>query len=160
MNAHKIVLFSVVIILITVLFAGAVTVPAAAQYDTMQFRYNAQQTGDYSPVARTSQPNGLLKWSFETGSAAIKNQNITLQRSLNNSSWVTIAGHANMTNASGGYQLTTNETATGTYYYRGYYAGTSSYAAATSKGGDGGSDITRKVLEGPLRKNQACSLSR
>jgi len=51
MSVPKIVSFSVVILLITVLFAGAVTVPAAAQYDTMQYRYNAQHSGDYSPVA-------------------------------------------------------------------------------------------------------------
>jgi hypothetical protein len=30
--------------------------------------------------------------------------------------------------------LTTKETATGTYYYRGYYAGNATYAAAASKG--------------------------
>ena len=48
MRISKIVSFSVVILLITVVFAGAV--PAAAQPDTMQFRYNAQHTGDYSPM--------------------------------------------------------------------------------------------------------------
>jgi hypothetical protein len=44
-RVYKTILFSVVILLIAVLFAGAVTVPAAAQYDAMQFRYNAQHTG-------------------------------------------------------------------------------------------------------------------
>jgi hypothetical protein len=48
MRINKILSLSVVILLITVVFAGAV--PATAQYDTMQFRYNAQHTGDYSPV--------------------------------------------------------------------------------------------------------------
>jgi outer membrane protein assembly factor BamB len=47
-----------------VVFAGAVTVPAAAQYGTMQFRYNAQHTGDYSPVAGPVPSNGQLKWSY------------------------------------------------------------------------------------------------
>lgn len=50
MRISKIVSFSVVILLITVLFAGAVTVPAAALYDTIQYRYNAAHTGDYSPL--------------------------------------------------------------------------------------------------------------
>ena len=71
MRAYKIVSFSVVILLITVLFAGAVTVPAAAQYDTMQYQYNAQHTGDYSPVAGPVSPNGQLKWSFTAGSVVI-----------------------------------------------------------------------------------------
>jgi len=67
MRVYKIVSFSVVIILITVVFAGAVTVPAAAQHDTMQFRYNAQHTGDYSPVAGPVQSNGRLLWNYTTG---------------------------------------------------------------------------------------------
>ncbi|MGB9407724.1 MAG: hypothetical protein WCA89_09310 [Terracidiphilus sp.] len=56
MCVYKIVSFSVVVLLVTVLFVGAVIVPAAAQTDTMQYRYNAQHTGDYSAVAgsRTS----------------------------------------------------------------------------------------------------------
>ena len=52
MRVCKIVSFSVVILLITVVFAGVVAVPAAAQHDMMQFRYNAQHIGDYSPVRR------------------------------------------------------------------------------------------------------------
>ena len=65
MRKYKIVSFSVVILLITVVFAAAV--PAAAQTDTMQFRYNAQHTGDYSPVAGPVQPNNQLKWKYTTG---------------------------------------------------------------------------------------------
>ncbi|MGP8012380.1 MAG: hypothetical protein ACLPI9_07900 [Halobacteriota archaeon] len=49
MQVNKILSFSVVILLITVVFAGAVTVPAAAHTDAMQYRYNAAHTGDYSP---------------------------------------------------------------------------------------------------------------
>jgi outer membrane protein assembly factor BamB len=67
MGVHKTVSFSVVILLITVLFAGAVTVPAAAQYDTMQFRYNAEHTGDYSPVAGPVPSNGQLLWNCTAG---------------------------------------------------------------------------------------------
>jgi outer membrane protein assembly factor BamB len=67
MRACKILSFSVVILLIAVLFVGVVTIPAAAQYDTMQFRYNAQHTSDYSPVAGSNTSNGNLTWSFTTG---------------------------------------------------------------------------------------------
>jgi len=67
MRVYKILSFSVVILLITVLFAGVVTVPAAAQYDTMQFRYNAAHTGDYSPVAGLVPSNGQLLWKYTTG---------------------------------------------------------------------------------------------
>jgi hypothetical protein len=67
MRIYKIVSFSVIILLVAVLFAGVVTIPAAAQYDTMQFRYNAQHTSDYSPVAGNNTSNGNLTWSFTTG---------------------------------------------------------------------------------------------
>jgi len=70
MRINKVLSFSVVILLITVLFASAVTVPAAAQYDTMQFRYNAAHSGDYSSVAGIVPSNGKLKWNFTTGSYA------------------------------------------------------------------------------------------
>jgi hypothetical protein len=57
MRVYKIVSFSVVILLLAVLFAGVV--PAAAQYDTMQFHYDAAHTGDYSPVAGSVPSNCL-----------------------------------------------------------------------------------------------------
>jgi len=66
MRVYKILSFSEVILLITVVFAGAVTVPAAAQSDTMQFRYNAQHTGDYSPVAGSTMSIGKLMWNYTT----------------------------------------------------------------------------------------------
>ena len=68
MRVYKIVSLSVVILLITVLLAGAAAVPALAQYDTMQYRYNAAHTGDYSPVAGPVPSNGQLTWRFTTGS--------------------------------------------------------------------------------------------
>ena len=71
MRVYKIVSCSVVILVITVLFASAVTVPAAAQYDTMIFRYNAQHTGNYSPMAGSNVSKGLLTWSFTTGSIVL-----------------------------------------------------------------------------------------
>jgi outer membrane protein assembly factor BamB len=69
MRVSKILSFTVVILLITVIFAGAVTVPAAAQYDMMQFHYDTQHTGDYSPVAGSTPSNGQLLWSFTTASS-------------------------------------------------------------------------------------------
>jgi hypothetical protein len=45
-----------------------VTTPAAAQTDAMQFRYNAQHTGDYSPVGGSNMSNGNLTWTVDTGS--------------------------------------------------------------------------------------------
>jgi PGF-CTERM protein len=66
MRICKTVSCSAVILLITVLFAG-VTVPAAAQNDTMQFRYNATHLGDYSPVAGSNMSNGKLTWRLTTG---------------------------------------------------------------------------------------------
>jgi outer membrane protein assembly factor BamB len=67
MRVYKILSFSVVILLITVVFAGAVTVPGAAQYDTMQFHCNAQHTGNYSTVAGSIPSNGQLLWNYTTG---------------------------------------------------------------------------------------------
>jgi len=67
MRVYKIASFSVVLLLIVVLFAGAVAVPAAAQNDAVQFQHNAQHTGDYSPVAGSNMSNGKLTWSYTTG---------------------------------------------------------------------------------------------
>jgi hypothetical protein len=67
MRVYKIASFSVMILLIAVLFAGVVTVAAAAQNDAMQFQHNAQHTGDYSPVAGSNMSNGKLTWSYTTG---------------------------------------------------------------------------------------------
>ena len=76
MRTYKILSLSVVILLIAVVFVGVV--PAAAQYDTMQYRYNAQHSGDYSPVAGPVPSNGQLKWSYTitgyvTSSPAVAN---------------------------------------------------------------------------------------
>ena len=67
MRLYKTISFSVVILLIAVLFAGAVIVPAAAQTDKMQFQHNAQHTGDYSPVAGSNMSNSKLMWNHTTG---------------------------------------------------------------------------------------------
>jgi outer membrane protein assembly factor BamB len=59
------------IFVIGVLFAGVAAVPTGAQYGTIQFHYNAQHTGDYSPVAGSNALSGKLTWSFTTGAAVL-----------------------------------------------------------------------------------------
>ena len=68
MRLTKLLSFITVALLVAVVFTGLVTIPAAAQTDTMQFHYNAQHTGDYSPAAGPVPSNGQLKWSYTTGS--------------------------------------------------------------------------------------------
>jgi outer membrane protein assembly factor BamB len=84
MRINTILSLSVVILLITVVFAGVV--PAAAQYDTMQFRYNAQHTGDYSPVAGPVPSNGQLLWKCATGfvdsSPAVANEVVYVENTI------------------------------------------------------------------------------
>ena len=71
MRVYKMASFSLAIFLIAVLFAGVATVPTGAQYGTNQFHYNAQHTGDYSPVAGSNALSGKLTWSFTTGAAVL-----------------------------------------------------------------------------------------
>ena len=71
MRTYKIVRSSIVLLLITVLLTAAVTIPAGAQYGTMQYQYNAAHTGDYGPVAGSTLPNDVQKWSFPTGSVVL-----------------------------------------------------------------------------------------
>ncbi|MGA7076621.1 MAG: PQQ-binding-like beta-propeller repeat protein [Halobacteriota archaeon] len=66
MQLSKLFSFIAVALLVAVVFAGVVAIPAAAQTDTMQFRYNAQHTGDYSPSSGGMLPNNNLKWKFQT----------------------------------------------------------------------------------------------
>jgi outer membrane protein assembly factor BamB len=68
MNVYKLIIHLVVIFLLSILFSGLVTVPAAAQSTstTMQFRYNAQHTGDYGPVAGSTLSNVKPTWRFTT----------------------------------------------------------------------------------------------
>ncbi|MGZ7115296.1 MAG: outer membrane protein assembly factor BamB family protein [Halobacteriota archaeon] len=52
------------------LFAGLIAVPGAAQSDTVQARYDAAHTADYSSVAGSTQPNDKLLWSVAVGEGA------------------------------------------------------------------------------------------
>ena len=71
MRVYKIASVSLAIFVIGVLFAGVAAVPTGAQYGTIQFHYNAQHTGDYSPVAGSNALSGKLTWSFTTGAAVL-----------------------------------------------------------------------------------------
>ena len=67
MQFSKLFSFIAVALLISVFFAGVITIPVAAQTEAMQFHYNAQHTGDYSPVAGSTPPNNRLNWNYTTG---------------------------------------------------------------------------------------------
>ncbi|MGZ4847232.1 MAG: outer membrane protein assembly factor BamB family protein [Halobacteriota archaeon] len=61
----------VVVMVVSVCAGSVVTLPKVAAQtaptDTMQFRYNAAHTGDFSPVAGSVTSNGQLKWSLDVG---------------------------------------------------------------------------------------------
>ncbi len=55
-----------VALLVSVLFVGMAQVAAAGAGDSMQFRYDAAHTCDYSPVAGSTLPIGQPKWAVWT----------------------------------------------------------------------------------------------
>src|SRR5665647_2558881 len=67
MSHARLFSFVVAVLLIATLFAGLAAVPAAAQFDTMQFRYDIARTGDFNPVAGSGPSNGNLLWNYKTG---------------------------------------------------------------------------------------------
>ncbi len=66
-NQRRLITSIIVITLLTTAFVGLVAVTAAAQGDTMMFRYNVAHTGDYSTVAGSTPPNNRLNWNYTTG---------------------------------------------------------------------------------------------
>jgi len=76
MGLSKLFSFAVIVLLVAVLFAGLVSVVAAAQADTMQYHYNAAHTGDYSPVAGPVPSNGRLKWYYTTGGYVVSSPTV------------------------------------------------------------------------------------
>ena len=74
--------------------------------------------------------NFTVNGTLSDSAAGIGGATITLQRSTNNATWNNVT--TNVTNATGGYQFSKNESAAGTYYYRTAYDGNDSYANATS----------------------------
>ncbi|MGZ4946331.1 MAG: outer membrane protein assembly factor BamB family protein [Halobacteriota archaeon] len=70
-HIKKLAPLALVVVMVASICAGnIITQPKVAAQtapiDTMQFRYNAAHTGDYSSVAGNSLSNGLLKWKYRT----------------------------------------------------------------------------------------------
>jgi putative intracellular protease/amidase len=61
MHAYKLLSLIAATLFVTVICAVPATLLAAGMDETAMFRYNAQRTGDYNPVAGSSTPNGQLK---------------------------------------------------------------------------------------------------
>ena len=138
MHVIKIVSSSVVILLITVLFAGAVTVPAAAQSGTMH-PYDAPSglIGTTLVVVNyptQAPPRGdFAIWGDlfnATSGTPVANPTIQLQNSTDNATWHNVS--LAIGDSYGDYLLYINESVAGTYYYRTVYAGNDTYASATS----------------------------
>jgi len=77
------------------------------------------QSTTFSGTLQTTQNSTTI------GSAIIQ-----FQSSTDNTTWSNVA--TDVTNATGGYQFSCNESAAGTYYFRTTYAGNATYANATS----------------------------
>jgi hypothetical protein len=65
-HAYKPLLLIVAILLVAVICAVPATALAARADETVMFRYNAQRTADYSPMAKSSTSNGVLNWKYTT----------------------------------------------------------------------------------------------
>jgi hypothetical protein len=124
MRVNKIVPFSVVILLITVSFAGVAAVSAQSTQTQLSVAANVTTVAANTPFTI----NGTLNTTLgPIGPGAT----IQLQNSTNNSTWNNVA--TNVTDANGNYSFSNNESANGTYYYRTTYAGSgTTYANATS----------------------------
>jgi 5-hydroxyisourate hydrolase-like protein (transthyretin family) len=127
MRISKIVPFSVVILLITVSFAGvAAASPAIVGSVPTQLTAAANVTS--VPAKTTFTIYGTLN---TTGGTGISGALIQLQNSTDNNTWNNVTNAT--TDPNGNYTLSNNESALGTYYYRTTYAGYSNYyGSATS----------------------------
>ena len=150
MRVYKILSFSVVVLLITVVFVGGVNIPAAAQYDTMQYRYNAAHAGDYSPLAGPVASNGQLKWGLTTGSVVLSSpavsNGVVYVGSENNNVYALNAtsGAKVWSFTTGAAVLSSPAVVNGTVYVGGYNSNVyaiGNEAAATSQGATPGFEV-------------------
>ena len=118
MRVKKIIPFSVVILLITVSFAGL----AAAQSGPTPTQLSAATNLTKVAINTPFTINGTLN---DTNGFPVATATIQLQNSTDNTTWNNVT--TNVTDANGGYQFSNSESAAGTYYYRTAYAGYSSY---------------------------------
>jgi 5-hydroxyisourate hydrolase-like protein (transthyretin family) len=131
MHVNKIVPFSVVILLITVSFAGIAAAAAPSEVGAIGTQLTATATPTTAPVNTNFAISGTLS---VTGGTGIPGATIQLQNSTDNATWTNVTTAAtNVTDANGNYQLSNNESVAGTYYYRTSYASYGQYYAnATS----------------------------
>jgi phage gp45-like len=85
-------------------------------------------------TASTSTPsvnqNFTINGTLSASGTGIGGATITLQRSTDNAAWSNVT--TNVTNATGGYLFSKNESSARTYYYRTAYDGNTMYSNATS----------------------------
>ena len=129
MHVNKIVSSSVVILLITVLFAGAVTVPAAAQpIGTI----GTNLTVSFSTAYANGQNFTIIGTLNDTNGNPIAGATIQLQQNVSGT-WTDLSGKTNTTQSDGSYAISTGEQAVASSYeYRTTFAGNATYASATS----------------------------
>jgi hypothetical protein len=130
MRINKIILFPIVILLLTVSFAGvAAAQPSVVGQTPTQLTAVANVTTVTINTPFTI--NGTLS---ATGAPVGPSATITLQNSTDNSTWNNVTP-TTATDANGNYTFSNSESAAGTYYYRTTYAGygtPSGYGNATS----------------------------
>ncbi|MGA2885050.1 MAG: carboxypeptidase regulatory-like domain-containing protein [Halobacteriota archaeon] len=129
MRVNQIIPFSVVILLITVSFAGIAAAAAPSEVGAIGTQLNATASVTSTKVNTNFTINGTLN---TTSGAPIQSATIQLQNSTNNATWNNVTNTT--TDANGNYSFSNNESVAGTYYYRTTYAGYSTdyYLNATS----------------------------
>jgi hypothetical protein len=123
MRAYKIVPISVAILLITVLFAGVVTVTASSTRQPTEFSFSA------STLTPTVKQSVTFTATLKSGSTALSSKSVAIYHYLNG---VRYNDTTQATNTKGQITLTTSWASAGKRTYYATFAGDSSYQASTS----------------------------
>ncbi len=83
-----------------------------------------------APASALMMQNFTVNGTLSASAVGIGNVTTALQRSTDNATWTNVT--TNVTNTTGGYQFSNNESAANTYYYRAVYDGNATYTNATS----------------------------
>ena len=83
-----------------------------------------------APASALMKQNFTINGTLSASALGIGNGTITLQRSTDNATWTNVT--TNVTNTTGGYQFSNNESAAKSYYYRTACDGNATYLNATS----------------------------
>jgi hypothetical protein len=83
-----------------------------------------------APASALMKQNLTINGTLSASALGIGNGTITLQRSTDNATWTNVT--TNVTNTTGDYQFSNNESAANSYYYRTAYDGNATYGNATS----------------------------